>query len=410
VNAQMQFDMYHHYTVDEHTIRAIGLLARIERGDLSGDHPLATQLIHKVHERRALYLSVLLHDIAKGRRGDHSQLGADIARRLCPRLGLDPDETELVAWLVRNHLLMSAVAFKRDLADWKTITDFVASVQSLERLRTLTMLTIVDIRAVGPGVWNSWKRQLLAELYELAEERLRLGHALHGREQRVAAKKELVAARLGKQQGLIEGVGKQLGAAYWIAEPDDIIALNLVQLEAAKGEPLDVATHFYAARGATLVTVIAVIPPIAVLPILFIALGLGEASKIALIALGIAPYMIRDLAGFVAGLPAEQFLKAQTLGASTWQLTLRVALPQALPRLIDSLRLSMGPAWVFLISAEAIASDVGLGYRIFLVRRYLSMDIILPYVAWISLLAILTDWALQLLSRKAFPWAHGAAR
>jgi NitT/TauT family transport system permease protein len=155
------------------------------------------------------------------------------------------------------------------------------------------------------------------------------------------------------------------------------------------------------------ITVLAVIPPIAVLPILFIALGLGEASKVALIALGIAPYMIRDLAGHVAGLPAEQFVKAQTLGASTWQLTLRVALPQALPRLIDSLRFSMGPAWVFLISAEAIASDVGLGYRIFLVRRYLSMDIILPYVAWISLLAILTDWALLMISRKAFPWAHG---
>src|SRR6185369_10797458 len=159
-----------------------------------------------------------------------------------------------------------------------------------------------------------------------------------------------------------------------------------------------------------IVTIIAVIPPIAVLPILFIALGLGEASKIALIAIGIAPYMIRDLAGHVAGRPSEQFLKAQTLGASTWQLTLRVALPQALPRLIDSLRLSMGPAWVFLISAEAIASDVGLGYRIFLVRRYLSMDIILPYVAWISLLAILTDWALLTISRKAFPWAHGDAR
>ncbi len=156
-----------------------------------------------------------------------------------------------------------------------------------------------------------------------------------------------------------------------------------------------------------LVTLVAVIPPIAVLPILFIALGLGEASKIALIAVGIAPFMVRDLAGHVAGLPAEQFIKAQTLGANTWQLTLRVALPQALPRLIDSLRLSMGPAWVFLISAEAIASDVGLGYRIFLVRRYLSMDIILPYVAWISLLAILTDWALRALSRRAFPWAHG---
>ena len=159
-----------------------------------------------------------------------------------------------------------------------------------------------------------------------------------------------------------------------------------------------------------IITVIAVIPPIAVLPILFIALGLGEASKIALIAIGIAPYMVRDLAGHVSALPAEQFLKAQTLGASTWQLTLRVALPQALPRLIDSLRLSMGPAWVFLISAEAIASDVGLGYRIFLVRRYLSMDIILPYVAWISLLAILTDWALLTISRRAFPWAHGEAR
>ena len=158
------------------------------------------------------------------------------------------------------------------------------------------------------------------------------------------------------------------------------------------------------------VTMIAVIPPIAVLPILFIALGLGEASKIALIALGIAPYMIRDLAGHVTGLPAEQFIKAQTLGANTWQLTLRVALPQALPRLIDSLRLSMGPAWVFLISAEAIASDVGLGYRIFLVRRYLAMDIILPYVAWISLLAILTDWALLTISRRAFPWAHGGGR
>lgn len=159
-----------------------------------------------------------------------------------------------------------------------------------------------------------------------------------------------------------------------------------------------------------LVAVIAVIPPIAVLPILFIVFGLGEASKIALIAIGIAPFMIRDMAGHVAALPAEQMIKAQTLGANSWQLAMRVALPQALPRLIDSLRLSMGPAWVFLISAEAIASDVGLGYRIFLVRRYLSMDIILPYVAWISVLAIVTDLILQLISRRAFPWAHGQAR
>ncbi|MFC3175291.1 [protein-PII] uridylyltransferase [Novosphingobium bradum] len=257
VNAQMQFDMYHHYTVDEHTIRAIGLLSRIEKGDLSGDHPLATQLVGKIHSRRALYMAVLLHDIAKGRRGDHSVLGAEVARRLCPRLGLDESETETVAWLVRTHLTMSATAFKRDLADWKTITDFVAVVQSLDRLRSLTLLTIVDIRAVGPGVWNSWKRQLIAELFDQTEERLRLGHAQHGREQRVAAKKAAVAARMKKQGKLVETVGSQLADAYWIAEPEDIIALNLVQLDTAKGAPLDVATHFYAARGATLVTVIA---------------------------------------------------------------------------------------------------------------------------------------------------------
>lgn len=159
-----------------------------------------------------------------------------------------------------------------------------------------------------------------------------------------------------------------------------------------------------------LVTVIAVIPPIAVLPILFIAFGLGEASKIALIAIGVAPYMTRDLAAYVAGLPAEQFVKAQTLGANSWQLTIRVALPQLMPKLIESLRFSMGPAWVFLIAAEAVASDVGLGYRIFLVRRYLAMDIILPYVAWISLLAIATDAIFLLISKKAFPWAHGDAR
>jgi [protein-PII] uridylyltransferase len=119
------------------------------------------------------------------------------------------------------------------------------------------MLTIVDIRAVGPGVWNSWKRQLIAELYGQTEERLRLGHAQHGREQRVAAKKEAVAASLRQKGSLVETVGRQLGDAYWIAEPEDIIALNLAQLDAAKGAALDVATHFYAARGATLVTVIA---------------------------------------------------------------------------------------------------------------------------------------------------------
>jgi len=257
VNAQMQFDMYHHYTVDEHTIRAIGLLSEIEKGELKAEHPLATEIIGKIHSRTTLYVAVLLHDIAKGRGGDHSVLGAEVARKLCPRLGMDKAETELTAWLVRQHLIMSAVAFKRDLADWKTITDFVAVVESLERLRQLALLTIVDIRAVGPGVWNSWKRQLLHELYEAAEERIRLGHVSHGRAERIKAKKAAVEARLGASGNLVAQVGRQLRDAYWIAEPEDIIAMNLAQLAAAKGSQLDIQTHYYAARGATLVTVIA---------------------------------------------------------------------------------------------------------------------------------------------------------
>lgn len=158
-----------------------------------------------------------------------------------------------------------------------------------------------------------------------------------------------------------------------------------------------------------LVTGIAVIPPIALLPILFIALGLGDTAKVALIVIGIAPVMIRDLAAHVAALPREQIIKAQTLGAGSWQILIRVALPQALPRLLQALRLALGPAWVFLISAEAVASDVGLGYRIFLVRRYLSMDVIIPYVAWIALLAIAMDLTLAIASRRLFGWAHGAA-
>lgn len=162
--------------------------------------------------------------------------------------------------------------------------------------------------------------------------------------------------------------------------------------------------------GAT-VAMIAVIPPIAILPVLFIVFGLGETAKVALIVIGITPFLVRDFAGQVAALPNEQIVKAQTLGANSWQIILRVWLPQALPRLIDGVRLSLGPAWVFLISAEAIASDVGLGYRIFLVRRYLSMDIILPYVAWISLLAIAMDAALTWVGRRGFPWTHqGAGR
>jgi len=143
-----------------------------------------------------------------------------------------------------------------------------------------------------------------------------------------------------------------------------------------------------------------------VLPILFILLGLGEVAKITLITIGITPVIVRDLALRAGELPTEQLIKAQTLGASSWQLVIRVILPQMWPRLIDSLRLSMGSAWLFLIAAEAIASEEGLGYRIFLVRRYLAMDVILPYVVWITLLAFLMDYALKLLRSRAFPWTE----
>jgi NitT/TauT family transport system permease protein len=156
----------------------------------------------------------------------------------------------------------------------------------------------------------------------------------------------------------------------------------------------------------TLVAVLSMIPPMAVLPVLFIVFGLGELSKVVLILFGVAPCLVRDLALAVGKLPAEQIVKAQSLGASTWQVAIRVVLPQVLPRLIECVRLSLGPAFLFLISAEAIASDVGLGYRIFLLRRYLAMDVILPYVAWITLLAYLMDFALARTSRAAFPWAH----
>jgi len=154
------------------------------------------------------------------------------------------------------------------------------------------------------------------------------------------------------------------------------------------------------------ITAFSLIPPLAILPILFIVFGLGELSKVVLIAFGIAPFIIRDMQGKVMELPAEQIIKAQTLGASTWLIIIRVVIPQVLPRLIDALRLSLGAAWLFLIAAEAIASTDGLGYRIFLVRRYLAMDVILPYVLWITFLSFFTDYLLKALSERFFPWFH----
>ncbi len=152
------------------------------------------------------------------------------------------------------------------------------------------------------------------------------------------------------------------------------------------------------------VTALSLIPPMAILPILFIVFGLGEVSKVMLIVIGITPFLIRDLQARTLELPKEQLIKAQTIGANSWQVIVRVILPQIMPRLLVAVRLSLGTAWLFLIAAEAIASTEGLGYRIFLVRRYLSMDVILPYVIWIALLAFMLDWLLRKLSSRLYPW------
>ena len=194
--AMMQFNMYHHYTVDEHLIRAIGVLAEIEHGDLAEAHPLANEIMPGIKDRIVLYIALFLHDIAKGRPEDHSVAGARIARKLGPRFGLSPAETETVAWLVEQHLTMSITAQSRDLNDRKTILDFAGIVQTMERLRMLLVLTVADIKAVGPGVWNGWKGQLLRTLYYETEPLLTGGHSQVSRDRRVAEAREELAAGL----------------------------------------------------------------------------------------------------------------------------------------------------------------------------------------------------------------------
>jgi [protein-PII] uridylyltransferase len=215
--ALMQFNMYHHYTVDEHLLRAVGILSDIEHGRLIDDHPLASDLIQNLGNRRALYMAVLLHDIAKGRRERHSVAGEKVAKALCPRLGLTSDETELVAWLVRHHLLMSETSQMRDLNDFKTILDFAAVVQSPERLKLLLILTIADIRAVGPGVWNGWKGQLLRTLYFEAEPVLTGGHSSISRRDRVAAAEAAFRARMSDwPQAELDRYIERHYDAYWL--------------------------------------------------------------------------------------------------------------------------------------------------------------------------------------------------
>jgi [protein-PII] uridylyltransferase len=173
--AQMQFNMYHSYTVDEHTLRAVGVIAEIKAGKLAKDHPLATQVFPLIQDCEALFLAMLLHDTGKGGEGGQERAGARAARLACERMGLQPARVELVGWLVEHHLLMSDVAQKRDISDARTISAFAQVVENPERLRLLLVLTVADIRAVGPGVWNGWKGQLLRDLYGSTEALFRGG-------------------------------------------------------------------------------------------------------------------------------------------------------------------------------------------------------------------------------------------
>jgi len=195
VVAMMQFNMYHHYTVDEHLIHTVGMLTDIERGGSAGELPLSTELIKTIQNRRVLYVAAFLHDIGKGRIEDHSMVGARIARKLCPRLGLTAAETDTVVWLIEQHLTMSNVAQSRDIGDPQTVRDFADIVQSPERLKLLLLLSVADIRAVGPGVWNGWKGQLLRTLYQETEPLLSGGHTQVPRDKIVAdAQADLRAA------------------------------------------------------------------------------------------------------------------------------------------------------------------------------------------------------------------------
>lgn len=217
VVAMMQFNMYHHYTVDEHLLRSIGVLADIEAGEEAEQHPLASDLIKSVQNRRVLYVTMLLHDVAKGRPEDHSIAGARIAKRVCPRIGFTPAETETVAWLIEHHLVMSMTAQSRDLNDPLTIETFAKIVQSPERLKLLLILTVADIKAVGPGVFNGWKGQLLRTLYAETEPILAGGHSQISHEFKVKeAKEEFRTSLTGWDDTQVEAYLDRHEDPYWL--------------------------------------------------------------------------------------------------------------------------------------------------------------------------------------------------
>ena len=256
----VQFNMYHHYTVDEHLIRSIGVLAEINRGELAEAHPLSNRLIKTIEYKRVLYVALFLHDIAKGRPEDHSVMGAKIARKLCPRLGLTPAETETCAWLIEHHLDMSTFAQSRDLSDPWTITEFARIVQSMERLKLLLILTVADIKAVGPGVWNGWKGQLLRTLYYETEPILTGGHTETSRASRIDAAKQALSEALSDWDAeRIANYTTRHYPAYWLRTNPDEMVLHARMIDNAARDGRKFAVEFTsdAFKGVTTVYVLA---------------------------------------------------------------------------------------------------------------------------------------------------------
>ncbi len=262
VVGQMQFDTYHIFTVDEHTIEAVRILNALERGKLAGVAPVASGIIEDLQSRRALYMAMLLHDIAKGRGGDHSILGADIATAVCPRFGLTMEETETVSWLVLHHLLLSQTAFKRDIDDPKTIFDVAETIQSPERLKLLLVLTVADMRAVSSKVWNGWKATLLRELYARVAEVLAGGLSTTERDVRVRRARVAVLDLLAAA-GWDEADRDMFSAlgypSYWLSfdPPTHVRHARMVRDAEARGAPLTVVTEPSHARAVTEVTIYA---------------------------------------------------------------------------------------------------------------------------------------------------------
>jgi [protein-PII] uridylyltransferase len=257
--AMMQFNMYHHYTVDEHLIRSIGHLADLEAGRLGDTHPLSDKIIHTINHRRALYVALFLHDIAKGRPEDHSIVGARIARKLGPRFGLTRAETDTVSWLVEHHLLMSTIAQSRDLSDPRTIEDFARVVQTMERLKLLLLLTVADISAVGPGVWTGWKGELLRTLYYETELVLGGGDADLARPARIS----MAQARLREQlpdwsDAEFEAYAGRHYPSYWLKSDERFRLRHARFMREADAAGQSVATGYEtdSFRGVTEITVV----------------------------------------------------------------------------------------------------------------------------------------------------------